>query len=418
MDEIEIFKRLGLALAIGLLLGLERGWQQRAAPSGQRVAGIRTFALMGLLGGLWSLLGMQAGELAMAVAFAAFAALIVTGHVIRARGKAEDYGITTEIAELLTFSLGALAVRGQMDVAAAGGVVVLALLALKETLHQFVLRVEAKEIRAAIRLLLISVVMLPLLPNQGYGPDEALNPYKLWLVVVMIAAISFVGYVAIKVLGPRIGTILTGFFGGLASSTALTLSFARLGKETPELQRLLASGVAIAAGTMFLRILLIVVLLSPPMLPGLSLPMGIMALVSYGGGLALWLSGRGVGLTAHTPLPNPFELATAIKFGLFLAAILLASKYLQDYVGNAGVLALAAISGLADVDAISVSMARMANMGMSLPVAVAGVVVAAFVNTIIKGGMVVVLCGGVMGRRIAVLFTLICLSGTIALVLS
>ena len=416
MDDLEIFKRLGLALAIGLQVGLERGWQQRNAAPGRRVAGVLTFALMGLLGGLWGLLGLHAGDLAMALAFVAFAALIVAAHVASLRASPEEVGITTEIAELLTFSLGALAVRGQMEVAAAGGVVVLALLSLKESLHLFVSRLEGKEIHAAIRLLLISVVMLPLLPNQGYGPGETLNPYKLWWVVVMIAAISFIGYVAIKVTGPRIGTLLTGFFGGLASSTALTLSFARLGKETPELQRLLAAGVAVAAGTMFLRILLIVVVLSPPMLPGLSLPMGTMALVSYVGAGVLWLQGRGVvGMTANTPLPNPFELGTAIKFGLFLAAILVASRQLQDYVGDSGVLVLAAVSGLADVDAIAVSMAGMANLGMALPVAVAGVVVAAFVNTLIKAAMVLVICGGAMAWRVAWVCGLICLSGTVAL---
>lgn len=411
MDELEVFRRLGLALSIGLLLGLERGWMQRHLPEGTRIAGIRTFGLMGLLGGLWSLLGMEAGELAMAVAFLAFAGLVVTAHAMRVRNTTGSQGITSEIASMVTFALGALAVRGHMAVAAAGAVVVLWLLTVKESLHLFVARVESVELQAAVKLLLISVVMLPLLPNQGYGPGEALNPYKLWWVVVMIAGISFVGYVAIKLLGARIGTLLTGFFGGLASSTALTLNFARLGRETPELQPLLAAGVVVAAGTMFLRVLLIVVLLNPAMLKPLGLPMGVTALLSYAGALALWWDGRNLGLSAQTGISNPFELGTAVKFGLFLAVILVASRLLQESFGDIGVLALAAVSGLADVDAISVSMAKLGGQGLTLDVACAAVAIAAFVNTAIKVGIVVALCGGRMSRRVVLVQGGTCLIG-------
>jgi uncharacterized membrane protein (DUF4010 family) len=411
MDELELFRRLGLALAIGMLLGLERGWQGRLAPPGTRVAGIRTFSLMGLLGGLWGLLGLEAGELAMAIGFAAFSALIIAAHVMRVKGNPAEQGITTEIAGLLTFCLGALAARGHMTTAAAGGVVALTLLSFKESLHQFIARLAAAELQAVVKLLLISVVMLPVLPNQGYGPGEAINPYRLWWVVVMIAAISFIGYVAIKVAGPRIGILLTGFFGGLASSTALTLSFARMGRASPDLQNMLAAGVSVAAGTMFLRILLIVVVLSPRMTATLAVPMGIMAAVSYFGALALWLDRRGEGLTSPTPVSNPFELGTAIKFGLFLAVILVAAKFLQQAYGQTGIYALSAISGLADVDAISVSMARMANDGMALKVAAAGVVIAAFVNTVVKAGMVLMLCGGAMAWRVGTVFALTIAAG-------
>lgn len=415
MDEVELFKRLGLALAIGLLLGLERGWQARNAPEGTRIAGIRTFSLMGLLGGMWGLLSLEVGEAALAIAFAAFAALVVTAHVMHMRTSPGDQGITSQIAELVTFTLGVLAVRGHMSAAAAGGVVTVTLLSFKESLHLFVARLEAVELQAVVKLLLISVVMLPLLPDRGYGPGLALNPYKLWWVVVMIAGISFVGYVAIKVAGPRIGSLLTGFFGGLASSTALTLSFARMGRANPEMQNLLAAGVAVAAGTMFLRILLIVVVLSPPMVSSLAMPMGVMAGGGYAGALALWLDRRGAGLNAATPVSNPFELGTAIKFGAFLAIILAASKLLQESYGHQGIYALSAVSGLADVDAISVSMARMANDGMALRVASASVVIAAVVNTLVKAGMVVGICGGAMAWRVSAVFAVTLAMGGAAL---
>ena len=416
MDEVELFKRLGLALAIGLLLGLERGWQARLLPEGTRVAGIRTYSLMGLLGGLWGLLSLEAGELPMAIAFAAFAGLVITAHAMHVRTNPGEQGMTSQVAELVTFCLGALAVRGHMSAAAAGAVVTLTLLSFKESLHLFVARLASVELQAVVKLLLISVVMLPVLPNQGFGPGEALNPYKMWWVVVMIAGISFVGYVAIKVAGARIGTLLTGFFGGLASSTALTLNFAKLGRGTPELQRLLAAGVVVAAGTMFLRILLIVVLLSPPMLPSLSLPMLIMAGACYAGAVALWFDRDNAGLSGNTPLSNPFELGTAIKFASFLAVIMVAAKLLEQSYGSQGVYALAAVSGLADVDAISVSMARMANGGTALSVAATAVVIAAFVNTVVKGGMVVALCGGAMAWRVSVVFAVALAAGGAALV--
>jgi len=255
------------------------------------------------------------------------------------------------------------------------------------------------------------VVLLPLLPDQGYGPGGALNPYRLWWVVVMIAAISFVGYIAIKVAGPRIGTLLTGVFGGLASSTALTLSFARMGKQTPELQRLLAAGVCVAAATMFLRILLIVVVLAPPLLAPLAPSLGVMAAAGYAGAVALWLDRRGVGNGGAAGVSNPFELGTAIKFGAFLAVVLVASKLVEQEFGHQGIYGLAALAGLADVDAISVSMAGLANNGGKLSVAAGAVVVAAFVNTVVKGGMVAVLCGGTMAWRVCAVFAVVCLAG-------
>ena len=201
MDDLDLFKRLGMALAIGLLLGAERGWQMRLAPEGSRIAGIRSFALIGILGGAWALLAQEVGELAMAVAFAAFAALVIAAHLMHLRRFPDEQGITTEIAALLTFCLGALSVRGHQMPAAAVAVVAVTLLSLKETLHHLVERIEAAELKAATKLLLISVVVLPVLPNQGFGPGEILNPYRLWLIVVLIAGISFVGYLAMKLAG-------------------------------------------------------------------------------------------------------------------------------------------------------------------------------------------------------------------------
>lgn len=407
MEHLELFERLGLALAIGLLMGVERGWQARDYAEGGRVAGIRTFALIGLLGGIVGWFGHAMGSAALAAGFLALAAVVIASHLIRARSGAHDVGVTTEVAELTAFALGALAAMGEGQAAAASGVVATALLGAKDTLHGWVRRLELLELRAAIKLLLISVVLLPVLPNQGYGPEEALNPYKLWLLVVMVAAISFSGYFAIKIAGPRIGSLLTGVFGGLASSTALTVSFARMGRASPGMQPLLAAGVAVANATMYARLWLIVFVLNRSIGVELALPLGLMCVAGLIATWMLWRARDEEGKPGATALSNPFELGMAIKFAILLALVILASKLLQTWGGSAGLYLLAAIAGLADVDAVALSMAQMG--GISLTVASTAITIAAFVNTGVKAALVAGLCGGLMAWRI-----IFAMSGVIA----
>jgi hypothetical protein len=226
MDELELFKRLGVALAAGMLIGLERGWHERAMPEGSRVAGIRTFAIVGLLGGLWALLGELVGEIALGFAFLAFAVVMIIARV-RAAAKIDDYGITTVVAALVTFALGAIALRGQLSIAAAGAVVTALLLGIKPALHEFVERIEPEELNAVLKLLLMTIVLLPVLPDRGFGPWKALNPYELWWMVVLIATMHFVGYVAVKLVGEQRGIPLAGLAGGLIASTAVAVSFSR-----------------------------------------------------------------------------------------------------------------------------------------------------------------------------------------------
>ena len=176
---VDTILSLGLALALGLLIGLERGWKERTAAEGSRIAGIRTFGLIGLLGGLWEILARGVSEILLGFAFLAFALLMVISHVAEAR-ESKDYGITTLIAALITFVLGALSVRGHHTVAGASAVVTTIFLSLKPLLHSWLQNIEANELTAALKLLLLSAVILPVLPNQGYGPWQALNPYELW----------------------------------------------------------------------------------------------------------------------------------------------------------------------------------------------------------------------------------------------
>ena len=231
-QELQTFYYLGVALSIGLLIGVERGWKARKADVGERVAGVRTYGLISLLGGGLALLADQLGAFILGLAFIGISGLLTAVYIITLKqGGADDIGITSLIASLLAFVLGALAAMGEVKIAAASAVVTTLLLSYKPLLHHWVSALEENELRAGIKLLLISVVLLPILPNQGYGPWQALNPYEIWWMVVLIAVISFVGYFSIKIGGTSKGAMFTGLFGGLVASTAVTLHFSKLARK-------------------------------------------------------------------------------------------------------------------------------------------------------------------------------------------
>jgi uncharacterized membrane protein (DUF4010 family) len=416
VDALPLFERLGVALAIGLLIGLERGWHERERSEGERIAGLRTFGLSGLLGGVWALLAQEGGEAVLGLGFAAFAAVLILAHSQMIRGRENaDYGVTTVVAGLLTFGLGALAVSGFISLAAAAAVVATLLLGLKPILHDWVRKLTETELLATLKLLLISVVILPVLPNRGFGPWEVLNPYAIWWMVVLITGISFVGYFAVKIMGPNRGVPITGLFGGLASSTATALSFSRLGRNQPNLHRLLAAGVTIASVTMFPRILLEVGVVNPDLLPKLILPMAAMSLFGFGAAVLLWRSAPHAADTGEMELNNPFELWPALQFGALLAAIMLLAEAARVWYGDAGIYLLAGISGITDVDAITLSLSRMARGDLSRDVAAGAITLAALVNTGVKAGLVAVVGGRGMALPVGAVFTLVLAVGGLTL---
>lgn len=392
---------LGLALVVGLLIGTERGWQERTAQEGSRVAGIRTFGLIGLLGGLWALLSRELGDVLLGMAFIAFAALMIFAYVQDTRIE-RSRSITTVVAALVTFALGALAVRGYQTVAASGAVVTAILLSLKPILHRWLQRLEAVELFAALKLLLMSVVLLPVLPDKGYGPWQALNPYEIWWMVVLIAGISFAGYVAMRLAGTGRGILLTGLFGGLVSSTAVALNLSRLARNRGKLEALLASGILVAAATMFPRMLLAVAVVNRNLVLPLLVPLGVMAVAVAAGALWYWRRRRAEVDQGEFPMRNPVELAPALEFGVLLAAIMFMARWFQSIWGSGGIYLLSGFSGLADVDAITLSLARLARHDLAREVAVRGIVLAAIVNTLVKGGLAFVIAGRALGMRVAV----------------
>lgn len=413
----ELFIHLGAALAIGLLIGLERGWKARDADEGERVAGVRTYGLIGLLGGVTGVLGERLGAIAWGFAFAALAGVLVTAYVVNRRVH-DDAGITSLVAGLLTFGFGSLAVLGQLQAAAAFAVLTAMLLGFKPLLHRWVKALEPDELRAMLQLLLISVVLLPVLPDRGYGPWQALNPYEIWWMVVLIASISFAGYFSIKVAGARRGTLFTGLFAGLASSTALTLHFARTARGHPALAPELATGVLLACGTMLPRMVLVAGVLDRALVLPLLVPALIMALAVYGPALYSWRRGAMRGTDTRAPLGNPLELRTALGFGLLLAGVMLLVQALKAWAGDAGILALAAVSGIADVDPITLSLARLSGETLTTDVAARGIVLAAAVNNLVKGGMAGVIGGRAMALRAGVPLALSALVGLAAVFMS
>ncbi len=400
MAEHQQIGHLGIALALGLLIGIERGWHERAAHEGARVAGVRTFGLIGLLGGVMGLAATRMGVALIGLSFVGLVIALTAAYLTELKRDA-DLGITSLVAGLLTFGFGTLAVLGFSAAAAAAAVITALLLGVKPQLHRWVEALEPEELRAAVKLLLISVVLLPMLPNRGYGPWQVLNPYEIWWMVVLIAGISFTGYFAIKIAGERIGIAVTGLAGGLVSSTALTLHFARLRRTRPELTTLLASGILLACGTMFPRMLLISSLINPRLFPVILPPMVAMALPVYVPALAYWcFRGQQPGATQARVVQNPLELGTALRFGALLALILLLAASLQHFAGHLGVLLLAGVSGIADVDAITLSLSRMSTGNLSTAVVVAGVVIASAVNNGVKGLLAAVVGGVALGLRV------------------
>lgn len=399
MVGIEGFQRLALALAIGLLVGVERGWRQRTGPEGSRVAGIRTFGVVGFLGGLAAFAAGGPATTMFALFFLGFTVLTAVAHAVAA-SRTGDLSATTAVAALLTFLLGAIAVDGQMAVAAAGAVVATLLLSVKPILHGWLQRLEYQELSAALKLLLISVVLLPVLPDRGFGPWAALNPYEIWWMVVLIAAISFCGYVAVRLAGARRGLLLTALFGGIASSTAVTVNFARLSRRNPGAEALLAAGIIAASATMFLRVILILAVIKPALLGQLGWPLAVAAAVSYLG--VAWLARHIVGPQPEPELKveNPFEFWTALRFGILLGAIMVLAHALPQWLGRPGLAILAAVSGLADVDAITLSMARLADETVLPAAAAAAIAIAATVNTAVKIGLAAII--GRPGLRLRV----------------
>ncbi|MBY7763082.1 MgtC/SapB family protein [Vibrio fluvialis] len=406
-----------VALLLGAIVGTQRGWVARNNVEGSRVAGIRTFSLVGLYGGLSAILAAHYSPLLLGFALLALVVLASIAFVLKQR-KSQDISITGVVSLLVTFVLGSLAVSGEPVLAAAAAVITAVVLDNKKELHEALQKLQEYELDAALRLMLISIVMLPLLPNQSYGPWQALNPYEIWWMVVLIASISFLGYFAIKIGGAKRGVLFTSVFAGFSSSTALTLQFSNLSRDQPTISPLLASGILLCCGTMFPRLLIVASLINTELTPILWPVIAVMMIGLY---IPAWFIWRSTDVDFNEDQSanhkNPLALQSALWFGVILAIIMLLAHALSDWFGQAGTLALSAVSGITDVDAITLALGRQSTHSLDVYTAAMGIIIAASVNTLVKMGMVISIGDRGLWVRVAPAMVLSVVAGALTLLI-
>lgn len=407
-----------IALFIGALIGVER--EKRMAEKGFGIGGIRTFILLAEAGAVCAWLSdLLHAPWLFAAGLASATLILVSGYARQAPGRAESMGLTSGIAALTTFLLGGVTLFGHREAAVALGILNSAVLAYRTPIHKMVGRIGQNDLYAALKLLIATFIVLPLLPNRTIDPWGAVNPYRAWWLVILISGLSLAGYVATRLLGRVRGTALTGLFGGLASSTAASLTFARESKDPQSLTRgtqALAAGVAMAWSVMFIRIAVAVAVVFRPLLSTLAVPLiALFAVCAAASGI--WLGkvknpapedpvGRDV------PLENPFSLGAAMKFAAFFVLVMLLVRIAREHIPAGGAYVIAGLAGLTDVDAITLSIAQLARDTGEIRAATISVIIAVMANTLVKGGIAVALGSRPFGRRVAALtIVLLLLSG-------
>lgn len=411
--DINTAWQFAVALGLGMLIGLER---ERTRGDQLIFAGVRTFSLVALLGAAAVYAGEQSGlTWIIPVVFIAVATLVLAAYFITA--SKGDIGMTTEVSVLLAFLIGGLCAWGEVGVAGALAVATMVLLALKGWLHDLAQRIEPSDVEATLKFAIITLIILPLVPNTNYGPEglEVINPYKTWLMVVLIAGLNFAGYILVKVVGREHGLGITGLLGGLVSSTAVTLGFAQRSRTEPALAPVLALAILLAWTVMFFRVVIEVGVVNLSLAQDLTLGMILMGVVSLGISFFLWRRGRSLERAEVESGHNPFELGDAIKFGALFAVVIFVASAAQAYFGNAGLYLAGALAGLTDVDAIALSMANLAleDPGNAGPAA-RTVVIAVISNTMVKCGMAIWLGAPSMRRTMIPITAALAASGVVA----
>ena len=394
-----VYTNLGVALALGLLLGMQRE-RSYAAAATRGPAGVRTFPMVALLGGLSVLVPGPAGPWVPVAGLLAIAGLNVVGY-LRSSRDAVAVGLTTEVLLLLVYVLGALAASGMRELASIAGAVALVLTGLKPTLHKLAGKLTDEDERATLKLVAVALLVVPLLPDRDLGPFHAINPHDIGWMALLVASISFVGYVAVKTAGAGRGILITGLLGGLASSTATTAALARRSRETPELSRSLAAGATAACAVQYPRLLVVVAVASPDFFVRLWPYLTAMGVATaHAAGLGLLAARRG----AHTevPLQNPFELAPAIWFALIFGVVGVVAAAARAWFGDKGLYATAAMAGATDMDAITLTAARLFGGETAPEVLARTVTIAAMVNAIAKSAIAIGAGSREFGRRAAI----------------
>ena len=417
--DLEAVWNFATALLIGALLGIERERHKREHDE-QTIGGLRTFILVALIGALggWLTLALDSPWI-LAAALVASLAPVLAGYVMSARTQPDALGLTTELAAVAACLLGAMTTLGYRELAVGLGVTVAAVLAYKQPLHGLVQRLDREDVYAGLRLLIATFIVLPLLTDEPIDPWGALRPRSLWMLVLLISSLSLVGYVATRLLGAHRGIPLTGLSGGLVSSTAVTLAFARQSRDPAYAGAgpALASGILLAWAVMFVRVVVEVLVVNPSLLGRVLVPFLAMAVTATA---AAWYLRRNASTgqrTAGVPLTNPFSLRAAAKFAAFFAAVLLLVKVVQAYAPGGGLYFVAVLAGTTDVDAITLSMAQFARSGNE-QLAAQAITLATLSNTLVKIAMASVLGDSHLRRSVLAAGLLVLASGGVALLLA
>ena len=382
------------SLALGLLIGLER----ERSPAAR--AGLRTFSLVALAGTLGALLSEKSGA-----PWLLGAGLLVMGGMMVATyfkaTESEDPGTTTVAAVVVCYALGAMVWYGMEQLAVTLAILATALLYFKPELRGVSRTLTRLDLVSILQFAVLSFVILPILPNQDYGPYNALNPYQIWWMVVLISGLSLAGYAVLRIAGQRHGTLLTGLFGGIASSTATTLAFSRHGRDTPQLAGMAGLVILLANWVVLIRLSVLVAVLAPSLLRPMLTLLGSGVLAGLVVIYLLWRRLDRQGSTPVLEMKNPTEIRAALSFGLLYAVVLFAAAWLSDWAGSQGVYAVALVSGLTDVDAITLSSLRLFNLGnLQIDQTANTILLAVLANIAFKSGLAGVIGGGALARLV------------------
>ena len=419
MLDINLFYRLAAAIGIGLIIGLQRE-HTYSDQSDRHPAGVRSFTLVGLAGAVTSMLsGLMGGPAPFVTGFVVMGLLLVASHISFAiahrpqdgQPAVGSDGITTSLAVLVVYLLGALSWYGRLLEACVGMVVLLLLLNAKKPLHDFANKISTEDIIATVKFAVITLMVLPFLPNRAFGPPgiEVLNPHTIWLFVVFISGIGFVSYVLIKIIGPGKGIWLTGLFGGLASSTALTLNMAARSKENESYADDFTMSIVLSWAVMFARLYLICIFLEPKLATVLAVPLLVPVIPTLGYALFLKIKAGREHTEKSSNFSNPFRLLPAIKFGLVFTAVMFIANAVRVYLGSGALLACSFLGGAAEMDAVAFSVIDMnLKSGLAVRELVLALLFASLANTLTKGILVCVLGAKSMRRPIIPAVVLIC----------
>ncbi len=406
-----IFQTLGISLLLGLLVGMQRELHEL------RIAGFRTFAIVTLFGTICAYLAQAFTPLILGFGFLGIIAVIVVGNMVKMKSRSAEFGMTTEVSMLLMYGVGAYLTIGPWIIAAALAGSIAILLQIKPQLLWALTRMDDKDIKAIMQFVLITFIILPILPNQTFGPFDVFNPQRTWLLVVLITGISFAGYLIYKFMGDRAGTVLGGILGGLISSTATTVSYSRLSAQNPSSDFHAAVVVIIASAMVYPRIAIEILVLAPDYFYQMIWPVFIMFIISVG---VSWYAYRQVQETRHS-MPeqrNPSELRTALTFGAVYVAILFVISATTEYLGSEVLFLVAAVSGLADMDAITLSVSQQVQNGtVAVSVGWKLILTALIANTVFKYSVLHFIGGKNVARKVIPAFSIVIIAALLLIVL-